>query len=73
MSKSLKNRLLKLESSLGVIKNHRVARVVCDPDIFYSEDFSDIEAEVLLVLPDNGHRLIGDQIVPKGSYLVFYS
>ena len=51
----------------------KCALVVCDPDIFYTYDFSFIEADHVLILPDNGHRLPADQQAPKGSYVVRYS
>jgi hypothetical protein len=74
MRASLKKRLLKLEALLPSSgKKHRAAKIICDPDVIHSLDFSEIDAEVLLILPDNGHRLCGDQKVPKGSYLVTYS
>lgn len=76
MRASFKKRLLRLEASTSFSgKKHRVARILCDPDpdVMYSLDFSEIDAEVLLILPDNGRRLRGDQEVPKGSYLDFYS
>lgn len=73
MKSSLKNRLLKLEASAPAEKKHRAAKILCDPDVIHSLDFSEIDAKALLILPDNGRRLRGDQKVPKGSYLVFYS
>lgn len=72
MKKSLIKRLLELEKAYGINQRRRVARVLCDPDVMDSLDLSHIEAEVLLILPDNGHRLPGDQEVPQGSYLVTY-
>lgn len=73
MKTSIKNRLIKLEKKYCVTRRRRSARVLCDPDILHTLDLSQIDAEVVLILPDNGHRVIGDQKVPKGSYLVFYS
>lgn len=72
MKKSLIKRLLDLEKACGINQRRRIARVLCDPDVMSSLDLSHIEAEVLLILPDNGHRTIGGQNVPKGSYLVTY-
>lgn len=66
-------RLLNLEKICGINQKRKIARVLCDSDVMDSLDLSHIEAEVLLILPDNGHRCIGDQKVPKGSYLVTYS
>lgn len=72
MKKSLIKRLLELEKACGINQRRRVSRVLCDPDVMSSLDLSHIEAEVLLILPDNGHRAVGDQEVPKGSYIVTY-
>lgn len=72
MKKSLIKRLLELEKAYGINQRRRIARVLCDPDIMDSVDLSHIEAEILLILPDNGHRAIGDQEVPKASYIVAY-
>lgn len=35
----------------------KCALVACDLDILHSFDFSFIEADHVLILPDNGHRL----------------
>jgi hypothetical protein len=51
MKRSFKKRLLKLETSVTSKKKHRIAKVVCDPDVWNSLDLSQIEAEVLLILP----------------------
>ena len=73
MKSTLKKRLLKLEASTPSEKKHKVAKILCDPDAMHSLDFSEIDAAVLLILPDNGRRSRGNQKVPKGSYLVTYS
>ena len=73
MKSSIKKRLQTLEHNLNVDERDRCALVVCDPEILFKRDFSDIDAEALLILPDNGRRLRGDRKVPKGSYLVSYS
>ncbi|MBX9923360.1 MAG: hypothetical protein K2Y01_04560 [Rhabdochlamydiaceae bacterium] len=72
MKSSVQKRLRQLESRLGVDKRHKSARIVCDPKIMYSFDFSEVNADVLLIFPDNGRRTRGD-VVPEGSYLVYYS
>lgn len=73
MKSSIKKRLQTLEHNLNVDERDRCALVVCDPEILFELDFSDIDAEALLILPDNGRRLCGDRKVPKGSYLISYS
>lgn len=72
MKSSVQKRLKQLESRLGIHKRHKSARIVCDPKIMHSFDFSEINADVLLILPDNGRRTRGE-VVPEGSYLVYYS
>lgn len=72
MKSSVQKRLKQLESRLGVNKRHKSARIVCDPKIMHSFDFSEINADVLLILPDNGRRTRGE-VIPKDGYLVYYS
>lgn len=72
MKPSVQKRLKQLESRLRINKRHKSARIVCDPNIRHLFDFSEVNADVLLILPDNGRRTHGE-IVPEGSYLVFYS
>ena len=71
MKSSVQKRLKQLESRLGINKRHKSARIVCDPKIIHSFDFSEVNADILLILPDNGRRIHGE-IVPEGSYLVHY-
>lgn len=54
MKSSVQKRLKQLESRLGINKRHKSARIVCDPKIMHSFDFSEVSADVLLILPDNG-------------------
>lgn len=72
MKPSIKKRLKQLENKSGINKRHKTARIVCDPKIMHSFDFSGINADVLLILPDNGRRTCGE-IVPEDSYLIHYS
>lgn len=53
--------------------NHKGALVICDPEILHTFDFSIIQAENILILPDNNFRRIGDKPIEKGSYSVQYS
>lgn len=71
MKPSVQKRLKQLESRLGINKRHKSARIVCDPKIRHLFDFSEVNADVLLILPDNGRRT-GSEVVPEGSYLVYY-
>jgi hypothetical protein len=73
MKSSIKKRLQTLEHNLNVDERHRCALVVCDSEILYTFDFSFIEAEHILIFPDNGRRLSGDQSISKGSYSIRYS
>lgn len=72
MKSSVQKRLKQIESRLGINKRHKSARIVCDPKIMHSFDFSEVNADVLLILPDNGRGTRGD-VVSEGSYLVYYS
>lgn len=75
MKSSIEKRLKKLEKTTGINQRQRPksASVVCNPAILHTFDFSFIESDCVLILPDNGHRLPGDQSVSKGSYMVRYS
>jgi len=73
MKVSIKNRLIKLEKKYGVARRRRSARVLCDPDILHTLDLSQIDADAILILPDNRRRMLDCQKVPKSYYLVFYS
>jgi hypothetical protein len=72
MKRSILKRLEKLEKDSGVNQRHRCALVVHDPEMPQEFDASEIEADCVLILPDNGHRLPG-RTVPKGSYEVLYT
>lgn len=73
MKQSYKKRLNKLERCLKGNKKSKYATIVCDPDILQSFDTSTIEAECVLILPDNGHRTLNGEVLPKGSYIIHYS
>lgn len=57
----------------GIYEDFKYASVVCDPDILHTQDFSFIQADAVLILPDNGNRFPHGQRVPKGSYIIRYS
>ncbi|CCB91126.1 unknown protein [Waddlia chondrophila 2032/99] len=72
MNTSRKKRLEKVAKRVtGKERRYKSAKVVCDPEIMNSFDSSMIDADFVLILPDNGRRGDG-QTVPKGSYLVDY-
>jgi hypothetical protein len=73
MKKSIEKRIKKLEQATRIKERHKWASVVCDPDILHTQDFSFIQADAVLILPDNGNRLPHGQRVPKGSYIIRYS
>ena len=72
MNTSRRKRLEKVAKRVaGKERRYKSAKVVCDPEIMKSFDSSMIDADFVIVLPDNGRRT-DEQVVPKGSYLVDY-
>ena len=70
MKNSNKIRLERLEKVMSINIKNKFALVICDnPDDF---DTSTIEADHILILPDNGRRDHG-HMIPKGSYSVYFS
>jgi hypothetical protein len=73
LKNSFRSRLEKLEEkrSCGANRRKKIALVLCDTEL--SQDFRDfkIDADVALILPDNGHRGLG-KTAPKGAYSVYY-
>ena len=70
MKNSNRIRLDKLEKVININLKNKFALVICDnPDDF---DTSTIEADHILILPDNGRRNTSQEI-PKGSYSVSFS
>jgi hypothetical protein len=70
MKNSNKIRIEKLEKVMNINLKNKFALVICDnPDDF---DTSTIDADHILILPDNGRRNLGQEI-PKGSYSVSFS
>ena len=65
-------RLRSLERVQKHPQRSKCALVVCDPDILQIFDFSFIQADHVLILPDNGHRLSGGLSVGKGGYTISY-
>ncbi len=74
MTKSIERRVKKLENSLNTNRSkRRVATVVYDPNICPQSNLPLIDADVILCLPDNGHRMPKDQPIPPEGYLIAYS
>jgi len=74
MTKSIISRVKKLEDLLLHNRGkRRIATVVYDPDICPHSNLPHIEADVILCLPDNGHRMPQGQVMPPEGYLIKYS
>jgi hypothetical protein len=72
VNSSRKKRLEKMEKTVaGKQRRYKNAKVLCDPEIMNAFDSSVIDADFVLILPNNGRRADG-QVVPKGGYLVDY-
>lgn len=70
MKNSNRIRIEKLEKVMNINLKNKFALVICDnPNDF---DTSMIDADHILILPDNGRRDHGHEI-PKGSYSVSFS
>lgn len=72
MKLTINNRLKKLESSLKSTRRHKSVLVVCDSKILHTLDCSQIDADVVLLLPDNGRRT-PNQENSLGTFTVRYS
>ncbi len=65
-------RLERLEkNSKTILQRRKSAKILCDSEL--PIDFNDfkVDADAVLILPDNGNRGPGKK-VPKGSYSVYY-
>jgi hypothetical protein len=70
MKNSNRIRIERLEKVMSINLKNKFALIICDnPEDF---DTSAIEADHILILPDNGRRNAGQEI-PKGSYSVSFS
>lgn len=72
MTKSIEKRVKKLEDSLNVRPKRRIAMVTYDPNICLQSNLPPIDADVILCLPDNGFRALGDKPMPTEGYLIKY-
>jgi hypothetical protein len=74
MTKSIERRVKKLENLLKVNQSkRRIATVIYDPNICPQANLPQIEADVILCLPDNGRRTPQDKPLPPEGYLIKYS
>lgn len=72
MRSSLQKRLKLLENKYEISKSRKIARIVYDPNICAQDGIPHVDADVIICLPDNGHRLIKDKSIPPEGYLVLY-
>jgi hypothetical protein len=70
MKSSNRIRIEKLEKVMSINLKNKFALVICDNPCDF--DTSTIDADHILILPDNGRRN-PDQEIPKGSYSVSFS
>ncbi len=74
MTKSIEGRVKKLEAILKVNQSkRRIATVIYNPEICRQANLPQIEADVILCLPDNGRRSPRDKPLPPEGYLIRYS
>lgn len=73
MKSSLQKRLKLLENKYKVSKSPRIARIVYDPNTCSQDDIPHVDADVIICLPDNGHRLTKDKSIPSEGYLIEFS
>ncbi|MBS0272611.1 MAG: hypothetical protein JSR85_08215 [Proteobacteria bacterium] len=72
MKQSLKKRLEKLEeNSYTASQRRKTALILCDSDLPTDFNYFDVDADAVLIAPDNGHRGPSKK-APKGSYSVYY-
>ena len=71
MKRAIAKRIAKLESRTQSILHHKCALVVYDPAGARALDDIQFNADIVLMLPDNGRRNLGDDDI-KGSYRVYY-
>ena len=71
MNRANKNRIIKLEGSVELSERHKSALVIYDHNADYELDLSKIEADVIIVLPDNGRGDFNGGVV-VGSCVVCY-
>ena len=70
MKSSNRIRIERLEKVMSINLKNKFALIICDDPCDF--DTSKIEADHILILPDNGRRDHG-HMIPKGSYSVSFS
>lgn len=65
MKATIKKRLHAIESNLKLNQRIKCALVVCDPEILHTFDFSFIEADHIVILPDNDLRCLKINLLQK--------
>lgn len=74
MKKSIEKRVKELEDSLNVKRSKRkIAKVIYNPKICPQSNLPPIDADIILCLPDNGRRTIGETRLPSEGFLIKYS
>ncbi len=72
MKASLKKRLENLERrGIANLTDKKSALILCDAELPAGFCDFEVDAEIVLIAPDNGHRGPG-KIAPKGGYSVYY-
>ena len=73
MIRSIERRIQKLEKLLHATQARRkVATVIYDPSICSECDLPKIEANVILCLPNNDHRIPHGKPIPPEGYVIKY-
>lgn len=72
MKSSLKKRIRKLEGSFNRNLRKRYAKVVYDSSSGFDPSTLEIDAEVVLCLPDNGRRSVTKLDFSEKPYQIFY-
>lgn len=72
MKSSLKKRIAKLESFLNNQSRKRYAKVVCDSSSGFDPSTLEVDAEVVLCVPDNGRRSVTKLDFSEKPYQIFY-
>ena len=73
MKSSLQKRLRLLESKYKISKSRRITRIVYDPNICSQDDIPHVDADVIICLPENGHRITKDMSIPPEGYLIEFT
>jgi hypothetical protein len=73
MKQAFKKRLEKLEeNSCTTNQRRKTALILCDSDLPIDFNDFDVNADAVLIAPDNDHRGPGKK-APKGSYSIYYT